>query len=351
MSLPANIEFHNIPSAELSPNGVGWILPRYPRQVYETFPSPGFMTAQESTGVELRFVTAAPHLRVFLCPLERATEVTVFRGDFLHFSQTLTPGVVQCVHLTPPDHFASIRPEALHLAFHPDVWRVLFCRGTMVFHGIDSFGYSIRPPFASEKPAVRWLAYGSSITHSSRQGYPQCAARLLGVDVQNKGMSGSCFIDDAAVDFIADGCEWDIATLEIGINMRMQYPVDEFERRARNLVARCRSAKPGRPIVLITMFRNAADHLIEPDERTSRQVAFDEILRVIARENRERNVHLIEGTAIVDDLSVLSSDFLHPTDNGHARMAENLAGYLKPLVESISNPTPKSQKIHVPVHS
>ena len=48
----------------------------------------------------------------------------------------------------------------------------------MVFHGIDAFGADIRPPRADEKPALRWLAYGSSITHSSRNGYPARAASL-----------------------------------------------------------------------------------------------------------------------------------------------------------------------------
>ena len=298
------------------------------------------MTAQESTGVEIRFVSDARHIRMFISSLERPSEVTVFKGDFWHSCQTLMPGGIQCVHLTPPDLFNEICPEALRSGFDPAVWRILFCRGTMVFHGLDSFGSPVRPPLAHEKPKVRWLAYGSSITHSSRQGYPQCAARLLGVNVQNKGMSGSCFIDDAAVDFIADDCDWDIATLEMGINMRIQYSVEEFERRARNMVSRCMAAKPGRPIVLITLFRNFANHFIEPNEITAKEESFNQVIRTIARENQGKNVHLVEGSEIVDHLSLLSSDLLHPSDHGHARMAENLSRFLKPLVESISNPTP-----------
>jgi hypothetical protein len=347
----SNIEFHNVPAPELSPSGSGWILPRYPRKSYETFPSPGFMTAQESTGVEIRFVTAARHLRVFISSLERPSEVTVFKGDFWHSSQTLMPGGIHTVHLTPPDLFGEIRPDALRGGFDPAVWRILFCRGTMAYHGLDAFGSLVRPPFAHEKPAVRWLAYGSSITHSSRHGYPHCAARLLGVDVLNKGMSGSCFVDDAAVDFIADGCEWDMATLEMGINMRIQYSVEEFERRARHMVSRCMAAKPGRPIVLITLFRNFANHFIESNEITAKEESFDRVIRTIARENQGNNVHLVEGREIVDHLSLLSSDLLHPSDHGHARMAENLSAKLRPLVESISNPTPEVQKTHVPIHS
>lgn len=335
-SLPP-IEFHNTPAPEPSPTGSGWILPRYPRQAYDTFASPGFLTGQESTGVELRFVTDARHLRVFLSPMNQTSDVTVFKGDFQHTTHTLAPGVVHCIQLTPPDNLATIRPEALRTSFSPDVWRVALDRGTLVFHGIDTFGRPLRPPTAAEKPAVRWLAYGSSITHSNRNGYPQLAARRLGVDVQNKGQSGSCYIDPAAIEFIAAECDWDILTLEMGINLRPVITADDFEARARRMVARCVEAKPGRPVVLITLFRNAADHLIAPDESTAKQTAFNEILRAIARENRDRNVHLVEGTDIVTDLTLLSTDLVHPTDRGHARMAENLAAFLKPLIEKLAS--------------
>jgi lysophospholipase L1-like esterase len=329
---PDFIEFHNTPAPEPSPAGSGWILPRYPRNAYNTFDSPGFLTAQESTGVELRFVTRARHLRVFVTALTQDSEIAVFKGDYPHLVQKIPHGVTQCVHLTPPDLFDRVRPEALRHRFHPDVWRVVFDRGTMVFNGIDTFGAPIRKPLADEKPALRWLAYGSSITHSTRNGYPHQTAARLRVDVQNKGQSGSCYIDPAAVEYIAAGADWDFATCELGVNMRATFEPDAFAARARHLVTRCTEAKPGRPLALITHFRNSAHHLAEPDATTAKQTAFDQILRDLAAEFADRHVHLIEGTDIVDDLSCLSSDLLHPSDAGHARMAENLSRALRPIL-------------------
>jgi lysophospholipase L1-like esterase len=334
--VPDFIEFHNTPAPEPSPAGLGWILPRYPRNAYTTFGSPGFLTAQESTGVELRFVTKARHLRVFVTALTQDSEVAVFKGDFLHHLQKIPQGPVQCIHLTPPDLYDSVRPEALRHRFDPEVWRVVFDRGTIVFNGIDSFGSPIRRPRADEKPALRWLAYGSSITHATWQGYPDRAARVLGLDVLNKGQSGSCYLDEAAARFIAEDCEWDIATLELGINLRDTCPPDEFERRARRLVSLCIAAKPGRPLVLITPFRNSADHLLVPSAATGKQQAFGASLRAIAAEHRAHSVHLVEGHAIVDSLGLLRSDLLHPTDHGLARMAENLARELAPILASLT---------------
>jgi lysophospholipase L1-like esterase len=254
----------------------------------------------------------------------------------------LAPGVVHCLQLTPPDHFATVRPEALRRGFDPGVWRVFFDRGSMVFHGIDTFGAPLRRPTAAEKPALRWLAVGSSITHSSRNGYPHRAARLLGVDVLNKGLSGSCYIDPAAADHLAAGCDWDFATLELGINMRATFTPDEFARRARHLVERCLAAKPGRPVVLVTIFRNAVDHLLAPDAHSAKQEAFDAILRDLAREHAARGVHLVEGADIVDDLTLLTSDLLHPTDHGHGRMAENLSAFLRPIIATLAGRAGKS---------
>ena len=326
------IEFHNL-LPEPHGFGSGFALPRYPRAVRDVLESPGFLTANEATGGEIRFVTDALHLRIFLTADVQDMEVDVFRGAFWHSTHLLKQGGVSNIQVTPPDRFSIMRPAALlRGGFHPDVWRVILDRGSVVFHGLETFGQAVRQPTMGETPAIRWLAYGSSITHSSKNGYPAHAARLLGVDVQNKGLSGSCYIEREAADFLAADCEWDFATLELGINMRLQFTAEEFERRARYLVRRCVEAKPGRPVVLVSIYPNFANDLAAPAETAERQAAFDHILRQIADEHRGNNVHLIEGGSILTDLSWLGVDLLHPTDYGHARMGENLARALEPFV-------------------
>lgn len=333
-----SVEFHNTPDPEPAPHGNGLLLPRYPRETYNALSSPGFLFAQDSTAVEIRFVTSALHLRVFVSALDQDTEVAVFKGDFQHSLHAVKQGGPHCIQLSPPAHFSTIPVETLRGSFHPDVWRVVFNRGTMVFHGLETFGQPVRPPTLDEKPAFRWLAYGSSITHSTRNGYVHQAARRLRVDVQNKGLSGSCYIEPEAVRFISSGCDWDLVTLEMGVNLRETTSPEEFDRRARHMVEQCIAAKPGRPIVLITIFPNSADELIEPNATSRNQEAFRECLRRIADEHHTRNVHLVEGSAIVEDFSFLGADLLHPSDYGQMRMGENIARILEPLIEASRQP-------------
>jgi hypothetical protein len=44
------------------------------------------------------------------------------------------------------------------------------------------------------------------------------------------------------------------------------------------------------------------------------------------------NLRFIEGREIVEDLSLLGSDIMHPTIHGHARMGELLAWRIVPLL-------------------
>jgi lysophospholipase L1-like esterase len=333
------IEFLNL-VPELLNSGDGFLLARYPGAVRHAMESPGFLTSQESTGGEMRFVTPAMHARVCLSALNQDVEVAVYRGNFQHSSQTLRQGVSHCLQLTPPERFPQVRPEVLAASgFHPDVWRIVFNRGAAVFQWLETFGQAVRPPDKLEKPRLRWLAYGSSITHSSMNGYPHQAARRLGVDVLNKGLSGSCYIEAEAVEFLAADCEWDFATLELGINMRDRFTPAEFARRARHLVRRCLEAKPGRPIFLITVFPNFASrpHALVPDASTGKEEAFIRDLRQIAQDYRDEGVRLIEGSDIVDDFSYMSTDLLHPTEYGHNLMGQNLARTLAPTVAQLSS--------------
>jgi lysophospholipase L1-like esterase len=329
----AHLEFHNILAPEPWDFGEGWLLPRYPRSVRESMNERGRLASREATGVEIRFVTSAPNLRVYLTSPEVDAEVVVYCGDFHHSTHQLAAGVRASLCLNPPERFGQVRTDALRRGpFSPQVWRVIGSRSALLFHGIESFGHFVRPPAREEKPRRQWLAYGSSITHSSWQGYPRQAAWRLGVDVLNKGLGGSCHVENTTADYLARQCQWDFATLEMGINMRGLFPPEEFERRARYMVEELTTAKPGCPVVLITVYPNFAAHMEDGGVALRNERAYNEILRGLAKEFAGRHVHLVEGAEVVREFSDLSADLLHPSAYGHARMGENLANLLRPII-------------------
>lgn len=335
MKLPA-VEFHNVSLPELWPNGPGWVLPRYPKEVREVINMAGRQTSQESAGCEIRFVTGSPTIRVYLSAANAEVETVVFCGDFQHSTHKLEPGRIQCVHLQVPERFSAVQADYLNKGlFAPQVWRLMFSRNTVLFHGIDPLGHDLRAPLATEKPKLKWLAYGSSITHSHWKGYPNQAAMRLGVDVQNKGLSGSCHIEKEVADFLARKCDWDFITMELGINMRHDYEPAEFERRARYLVEGSLKAKPGKPVVLITVYPNFSFHAKNPGREWEWEKAYNEILRMLAKEKASEGVCLIEGFEVLGDFRHLSADLLHPSEYGHVRMGENLATALKPLIAEL----------------
>ncbi len=338
MSYPAfsDIEFHNI--AELDPFAgyPGPLLRRYPRAVADSLENTA-SASEDASLSELRFVVVAGRRLALSLTALGGGDLFVYRGDFVQNHLRLPAGVV-IRHLLDfeNDPYAKLRPEAFaNQTFCRHVWRVVF-DGPTLLHGIDRMGATIRPPRADEKPARRWLAYGSSITHgftpvTRRQCYVAQTARRLGVDVLNLGLSGSCMCEKAAVDYLASRTDWDFITCELGVNMRAHYEPEVFAQRVRYLVETLTASHPGKPVVLISPFTSAADFAIEPTRDSRRTAAYREILSSLATEFSPRAVHLLDGREILPEFGGLNCDFVHPSSEGHTLMAENLAARLRAL--------------------
>lgn len=330
-----NIEFHNV--AELIPlGGVPGLCPlRYPQSIREHLSSMGSLHVANAAGVELRFVTPARFFRITLSALELDLEIHIYRGGFGHSDHRIPAGETKTLMLQAQSNLDQVAREHLQPGpFAPEVWRVGISNGPVRYLGIDIGGAEIRPPRADEKPSLRWLAYGSSITHAFSKGYIHRTAQRLGIDVLNKGLSGSCRCEEAVADTFVRDKSWDIATLELGINMRGEFSEEEFEKRATHLVKTIREGRPEAPVVLITHFANLDHYPKNPDEKSmggKRQDAYDATLRTLANQG-DPHIHLIEGREILPTLDGLGCDLIHPSEIGHLHMGERLAERLKPLL-------------------
>ncbi len=338
-----SIEFHNVAELMKYPGMTGLALHRYPECAIRCLTTLGHHAAACSDGVELRFVSGAEWLSLTLSarsnyPFSSGAQVEVARGDFIVSSHTIHDGATQTLKLMMPPLFREIEPEAFCGGrFAQNVWRVRFSNATIFYHGLDTAGQPCRPPHANEKPRYCWLAYGSSITNST-PGYISHAARHLGIDIQNKGLCGSCFCEPAAADYLA-ACEgWDFATLELGVNQRDSVSVEDFEIRVRHLVSTLRAAAPNKPLILITIFPNGDDYRIKPNRASTGNREFRACLRQIHRTSSDPHLYLLEGDTVLDQFAGLSADLIHPSSDGYQLMGANLARLLEPiLAENFGN--------------
>lgn len=339
MNAPQGLSCHNVAEFEPSPCG-GVALFRIPRKVREALSPLGRMVAEDSAGIELRFVTEAPAFRIslgshpsFLSPYEfHGQEVVIFRGPYVHSLHRIEPGRINHIHVTPWAGGGDVPPHVGHdcrRGFSPNVWRVFLGRCARVFYGLETFGYGHRAPAAEDLPRRRWLAYGSSITNgaspaSHLSSYVYHAARAADCDVLNLGLSGSCLCEREMADYLGGRDDYDIATLEVGVNMRQSVEADDFRARVEYLLDAVAGSGGSRRVLLITPYPN-----FSAPETAAKQSHFAGLLRDLSASRRWPSVSLVEGDEILDDPGDLGADFIHPSDYGHARMGVNLGRILK----------------------
>ncbi|WP_020618322.1 SGNH/GDSL hydrolase family protein [Paenibacillus daejeonensis] len=325
------IQYHNVTEREPHPQGM--LLRRYPREVRQHLSPRGRMMAEEATGCELRFVTEAQHVRLSVGIPEQDGIIRIYKGGLFHSEHHLQAGVVRTLTLEEPAARLGMvdRRHLLASGFAPEVWRIVWGRSNALFAGLHTFDYPVRPPIAEELPQRRWLAYGSSITHGldhSQLSYVSQAARRLQLDIMNMGLGGSCLCEPEIADWIAARDDWEVASFELGVNMRDSFTVESFRERARYLLEQVIQRHPDKPLFLITIYPNFATYA--DMEATAQDLRFNEALRELAGRLRHPNLHLIEGDQIMTDLSAMTCDLIHPAEFGHMSMGEALAGAMWP---------------------
>jgi lysophospholipase L1-like esterase len=333
-----NLEFHNVIDLQARDGFSGLQLQRFPEAVRNQMSPRGRWNAQMTPGSEIRLVTSAGHIRLFVSALEGDAELMVFNGDFQHSVHYLEPGAIKCIHVNPIPRLDEMKDEAFAgQRFNKNVWRFFFSGYQTMFHQIETYGHDYRPPIPEEKPALRWLAYGSSISAGcgsarAELSYVQLTARRLGVDVMNMAQGGACMCEKETADFFAERGDWDFATYEIGVNMLEFYSPEVFKERASYLVNTTLEKNPDKPLVLITSFLNYSDVEKEQNVIAERLVAYNDILREMVDNYSGDNLYLVEGKDCLIDFDALTVDLIHPGSYGHIQMAENLSRELMSIL-------------------
>jgi len=332
-----NVELHNV--AEIRPAGGGMRLQRVPEGVRQHINESARMRVRQPDNCEVRFVSSSAETCVTLSSEEEG-EVSVFHGVFDSRQRHVLGPEPITVRISTPERLRQLddRWWGDH-PFAPQVQRLVFGgprRGPAIIHRVE--GEGIRPPGIDELPSLRYLAYGTSITHGfdcsgPHLSYVAQTARRLNADLINLGVGGACHCEAAFADYIA-GLEWDIASLALSVNMQ-GFSIGEFTERVEYMVNTVAGADTTRPVACITLYPYYRDFGITdagaqygatPDE-------YRQALRDVVAACPHPNVHLIEGSEILTDIGGLAADLIHPSDNAMIEMGRNLGSRLQALLE------------------
>ena len=331
------VELHNV--AEIQKVSGGVRLQRVPEAVRRDLNESAQMRVLQPDNCEIRFVTDSPETHLTLSS-EGETDVMVFYGTFDARERYVLGPEPTTICLRPQGHLPHLDSAWWQdLPFSPRACRIILGgrrREPVILHSID--GEGIRPPKPEELPPIRYLAYGTSITHgfdceAPHLSYVAQAAWHLGADLINLGVGGACQCEAAFADYIAARTDWTIASLALSVNMH-GFPMDEFRTRIGYMVNTVAGADTSRPVACITLYPYFRDFgLSDPDTvYGGTPEEYRQALRDAVAACPHPNVHLIEGREVLTNIGGLTVDLIHPSDNAMIEMGRNLAARLKPLL-------------------
>ena len=334
-----NIEFHNV--AEIEDSKLGYRIYRFPRKLCDNMGHSGLYhgryVSRTTAGCELRFVVEGSRSVLSLTSIDEDTYVHIFRGEYAYYrgytySFPVKKGVVTQILLEDKGPFKNINSVLRKDKFSGDVWRVMAdINSKIAFVDLEAFGNTVRPPRVDEVPEKTLLCYGTSLTYGACAtshciSYIQLLGRLLGCNILNKAMGGSCMCEPGVADWFVSGFHhFDGVILENGVNMEGNEKYEDF---TDYLLQKMTEVNSDMPIYCITSYPRLStltpESLANPcTVNLTCKFENDRILRNLAA--KYPNCLLIEGPEIMDNLTNLTHDMIHMSDYGHIQTAVNLA--------------------------
>jgi len=336
-----NCELYNIEL--LIDRAEGKLPSRLPEAVRLKLNAPARQAAFTTGGCEIRFIinsgSAVVKLRrIPLYPTNRTGLGEIFYGGFqagYHLSPIFVgPEITELI--IPQAETGALLQQIQRFSgtgrgFDPCLVRVILPYDDTTY--ICDVKGDISPPTAEQTPRVKYLAYGSSITHGGSavrpsETYAMRTAQQLDVDLINLGFPGSAHLDSALAEYIAARTDWDFATLEMGINVIDLWEVDQFQECVTAFVDIIARQNLNKWLFCIDLFTSYHD-LVAPEKANAfRQV----IQNVVAQFNLPRLVYL-NGQELLSDPALLTIDLLHPSARGMEQIAANLTSHIRDFVE------------------
>jgi lysophospholipase L1-like esterase len=123
--------------------------------------------------------------------------------------------------------------------------------------------------------------------------------------------------------------KWDLATLEIGINV-LKWDEEKIISRTENLIRQVAGRNPNKPIFVISPFYNCGDDFNE--EKRAGGERWRRLVGEITVKLNYPNVTYINGLDVIGDMSYISADEVHPNIYGVQRIADVLTEKIREVI-------------------
>lgn len=307
-------------------------------------------SAFNATGCEIRFnlnsETAAIKIKVMN---EQAISgrngiAEVYFGCFQSNSYQLLGSTNTEISVKKPENLELLRTitKEYNLPFDAELVRIILPKDCQLM--ILTVEGEVSPPRKEQVPGIKWLTYGSSITHGSEAispsgTYVNRTAQKLGVDVINMGFGGSAELEAPMADHIASRRDWDFATFEMGINMIWDIENNKigdpalFKARIDYFLPKIAKTHPDKWIFCIDIFTTSGDY--SGDQHVNK---YREIVKQKVEELNIPKLKYVCGRDILTINTGLTVDLIHPSAQGMENISENLARLIKTNIKEISFP-------------
>lgn len=335
-----NFEIHNASELIYNDDGsVSW--KRVPSEVAAAMEAAmADNMVHSATGVELRFVIKGESATIRMCTYsddpKSFSTFHVYRGGIQggwsdHEVHRHVTGEIQDFVIEKSTNISKLKimSDKSGYDWDPEVVRIIFDRGRYKIY--DVIG-DVTPPLKTQCPRKTLLTYGSSITHGSNSidqshSWASVVAHNLGMDVRNLGMAGSCAMEPEMAEYIASEGErgnWSVATLELGINV-LSWADEKITQRVENMIRQVAGRNPDKPIFVISPFYYCGDDF-DPNGYAKK---WRKMIEEIVTELDYKNVTYINGIDVLDNMSYMSADEIHPNIYGVQRIADVLTSKIR----------------------
>lgn len=330
-----NAELYNVSELVQSNDHGGYAMLRVPQPVAAQLNEGAQRMNSACCGVEIRFRLHSENAKIILSAGDDVSENSCTRP--LVYYGNIGAGWQDCfknVYSAPteiviPRHDNPQALKKIHeennMSFSPEIVRVILQNSHIRIYDIQG---DIEPPRPDDVPKLRYLAYGSSITHGSLGLLPvntwaNRIAENMNADLINLGFAGSAHLEPQMADYIASRNDFDFATLGMGVNILDIDPSD-FRSRVHNFVSTIAKAHPDKPIFCIDVLYGSSDLFAD-----GKAVLFRQIVREVLSELKLPNTIHIDGLKLLASSKYLSGDLVHPNVRGVEEIAANLTAEMK----------------------